>query len=97
MQNLVRIYLTTKWRYLFSSMLQNKEAVPSGTASFRYNGFQRVNQGASIASEGQTDAQRPHSVQSSALMKRLSPFSDIALTGHSDSHTPQLVQLSLIV
>jgi hypothetical protein len=48
------------------------------------------------APTGQTSAQAPHSMQVSAsIMYWLSPW-EIALTGHSASHAPQLMHSSLI-
>ena len=48
-----------------------------------------------IASDGQTSAHVPHSVQTSGLIEYLSP-SEIAPTGHSSIHVPQAIQSSLI-
>ena len=48
-----------------------------------------------IASEGQTSAQVPHSVQASGLIEYLSP-SEIAPTGHSSIQVPHAIQSSLI-
>ncbi len=48
-----------------------------------------------IASEGQTSAQVPHSVQASGSIEYLSP-SDIAPDGHSSIHVPQAIQSSPI-
>ena len=48
-----------------------------------------------IASEGQTSAQVPHSVQTSGLIEYFSP-SEIAPEGHSSIHVPQAMQSSPI-
>lgn len=48
-----------------------------------------------IASEGQTSAHVPHSVQASGLIEYLSP-SEIAPTGHSSIHVPHAIQSSPI-
>ena len=48
-----------------------------------------------IASEGQTEAQVPHSVQASASIEYFSP-SEIAPEGHSSIHVPHAIQSSPI-
>lgn len=48
------------------------------------------------ASTGQTEAQAPQSIQSSASITNLSSPSLIAETVHSPSHAPQLMHSELI-
>lgn len=48
------------------------------------------------ASTGQTPAQAPHSIHSSASITYRSSPSEIQDTGHSASQAPQLIQSSLI-
>ena len=50
-----------------------------------------------IASVGQALVQAPQLTQVAPSMTRLSPFSLIALTGHSPSHAPQLMQASGLI
>jgi hypothetical protein len=52
---------------------------------------------AEIASVGQTPAHTPQSWHFSGSIHRLSPFSEIASTGHSLSQEPQLTHASLIL
>jgi hypothetical protein len=48
-------------------------------------------------SVGQTAEQEPQSTHFSGSIQRLLSFSEIASTGHSLSHVPQFVQVSLIL
>jgi hypothetical protein len=48
------------------------------------------------ASTGQTPAQAPQEMQSSALMMYLSSPSLMQLVGHSSTHAPQLIQSSVM-
>jgi hypothetical protein len=54
-------------------------------------------QPATIASVGQVDAQLPQSMHLSGSIQRASFFSLMAVTGHSPSQAPQLMQASVIL
>jgi len=56
----------------------------------------RVGQAAEIATTGHVSTHAPQSMQVSASMTLVSPFSEMAFVGQESSHAPQLIHSSEI-